>query len=248
MAESWQDRGILLSLRPLNEGDVIASFLTQGHGRHAGVIRGGNSRRNRGQYQPGNLFDLTWTARLSEHLGQFRAEPAAPWGAMALADREALLRLTTLAAVVDAALPEREPHADLFDLAGTLLADLESPLWPASYALFEARLLTALGFGLDLHTCAATGATEALTHVSPRSGRAVSAAAAQPYLDRLLVLPAFLREGVSGPPPAAEALAALDLTGHFLHIHLFAPHRREMPSPRQRFIDRLRDMATISGV
>jgi DNA repair protein RecO (recombination protein O) len=165
------------------------------------------------------------------------------------------LRLAALAAacaLAEAALPEREPHRPLYDASRALLAALgeNAPAWPAVYVRWELGLLAELGFGLDLSQCAATGAHQDLTHVSPRSGRAVSAVAAAPYGERLLPLPAFLAQGRGGPPAndmAADIEAGLTLTGFFLERHVFAPHRLAVPAARARFVERLAREGTKSG-
>jgi len=120
--------------------------------------------------------------------------------------------------------------------------------WMPAYAEWELGLLAELGFGLDLARCAVTGATADLVYVSPNSGRAVSAAAGEPYRDRLLKLPPFLRAETTGVPALGDVLDALALAGFFLERHVFAPHGRGLPPARTRFLDMLRQFATISSV
>lgn len=210
----WRDEGVLLGARRHGEADAIVEALTAAHGRHAGVVKGGGGRRL-AQLQPGAQVALEWRARLAEHLGALRVETVRDRAGAIMADPGALAALSSAAALLRAFLPEREPCADLYARTVALMDALAGrPDWGAAYARWERDLLAALGFGLDLSACAATGATEALVWVSPRSGRAVSAAAGAPYADRLLALPPFLLgEGDAAP---GDVAAALRLTGWFL--------------------------------
>src|SRR5690606_26986180 len=134
----------------------ILTLLTREHGRHLGIVKGGSGKRQRAVVEIGNRVTADWHARLSEHLGRFAVELAAPHAALCLDDAARLAALSAACATLDAALPEREPHPDVFDDFATLAAALSErrPDWPAEYVRWEARLLTALGFGLDLRHCA----------------------------------------------------------------------------------------------
>lgn len=217
----WRDEGILLSARRHGESAAIVEVFTALHGRHAGVVRGGGSRRLAPVLQPGTRLAVEWSARLEEHIGTFRIDPIAATAAVIMADGAALAALAATTALVAATLPERDAHPDLYARTVDLLAALgTTPDWPARYAAWELALLAELGFGLDLAACALTGSTRDLVWVSPRTGRAVSRAAGAPWADRLLALPAFLR-GVGHPVPEhAEVAAALVLTGHFLEARV----------------------------
>jgi DNA repair protein RecO (recombination protein O) len=234
----WHDQGIVLSTRQHGENGLIASLLTRSHGRHAGFIAGGMSRRARPVWQPGNLIDVHWRAKLTEQLGNFGGELAEPYAARALDEAFALTGLAAACALVDAALPEREPHPAMFEGFHALLGALGHAGWAAIYVRLELGLLQELGFGLDLAACALSGATEGLAFVSPRTGRAVTRAAAEPFKDKLLALPAFLAEG--GLPADGAALRqGLDLTGHFLERHVFWPQNKPLPAARARFMEAL---------
>ena len=189
----WSDRGIVLSARRHGESSAVVSALTAAHGRHAGLVRG--AKRAGGTFEPGNLVQLRWRARLEDHLGNFQAELMHSFAAAVLDDPLKLAALTSACALVDTALAERERHDKVFESLSGLLAALEqgtSTDWQGIYVRFEFDLLTDLGFGLDLSQCAATGRNDTLIFVSPKTGRAVSAAAGEPYRDRLLPLPGFL--------------------------------------------------------
>lgn len=229
----WQDDGLLLSTRAHGEAAAIAEVFTARHGRHLGVIPGGQSRRLTPTLQPGNQLALQWHARLDDHLGQFRAEPLRSRSAI-LSDRLALSALNSICALLHIALPEREPQPELY-AATTALADaLTGSAWQTAYLQWELTLLAALGFGLDLTRCAVTGTTTDLAYVSPRTGRAVSAAGAGDWADRLLPLPPVLL-GAGGSQAAAAAMA---LTGHFLEKGLEPVLAgRPLPEARQRLAD-----------
>ena len=237
---NWADQGYVLSVRRHGEAAAIVNLLTRGHGRHAGLVRGGMGRRLRGVLQPGNLVAANWRARLSEHLGSFTVEPVRDHAAALLSDGDRLAGLTAAAAVTEAALPEREPHPAIHDGFAALLGALGGePSWAAIYVRFELGLLTELGFGLELSHCAATGSSEDLAYVSPRSARAVSRGAGAPYKDKLLPLPAFLLPDAPEKLTVRDVLDGLKLTGYFLETQVFAPHNRPLPTARNRLIERI---------
>jgi DNA repair protein RecO (recombination protein O) len=232
----WRDQGIVLSARPHGEAASIVMLLTCGHGRHAGLVHGGQGRKARGVYQPGNLVAAAWRARLAEHLGTYGCELVTSYSAALLDEPDRLAALASAAAVSERALPEREPHPAAFEGLLALLEALEGDHWAEAYVRWELALLAELGFGLDLSRCAAGGANDQLVYVSPKSGRAVSAAAGEPYKERLLALPGFLAgRGGGGPAEVGEGLA---LTGAFLGRHVFAPQDRPLPAARRRLAER----------
>lgn len=253
----WQDEGVVLSVRHHGENARIATLLTESYGRHAGLLRGagtGQGKAMGGALQPGQLVRATWRARLSEHLGNWQFEGVSHPAALMLDDPARLAALTSVCALIDAALPEREPHPNLFNATKVLFShmpDLPEPeSWGALYVRWEMGLLAEMGYGLDLEACAATGSTIDLTHVSPRTGRAVSAQAAEPYIDRLLPLPAFLvpGRGRKANDAMAEVQAGLSLTGHFLENRLFAQLHAPIPAARPRLLELIRRTVTTSGV
>jgi len=232
----WTDWGIVLTNRPHGETGLVVSLLTRTHGRHAGFVPGGVSRRARPIWQPGNVVEVEWRARLAEQLGNYSGELREPHAARALENATELAGLAAACALVEAALPEREPHPAMFDGFQAFLGVLGHPGWPVLYVRLELGLLQELGFGLDLTKCALSGVTEYLAFVSPKTGRAVSRAAAEPYKEKLLPLPAFLSTG--GLPADDSALRqGLDLTGHFLERHVFWPQNKPLPPARARFME-----------
>ncbi len=232
----WQADGYILSVRPHGETSAIINVLTKNQGRHAGLVRGGRSRRMRPVLQPGNQVHVAWNARLSEHLGTFTVEALDARAALLMEERLSLAALNAVCVLSMEALPEREPHPKLYDVFEILLAELhDMHIWPALYVRFEIGLLQALGYGLDLSACAATGAKEKLTHVSPRSGRAVCAGAAEPYLDKLLPLPPFLRgQNQVGDGDLMDGLA---LSEFFLKTRIFHNQNKDLPETRARMVE-----------
>lgn len=235
----WTSDGIVLSVRKHGETSAIIDVLTPDKGRHLGLVRGGVGRRMRPVLQPGNSVRVTWRARLSEHLGYMTAELAEARFAEIMDDRKAIAALNAICAVATAIMPERETHKDVYDATAVLLSHLhDADVWPALYVRWEAGLLSAMGYGLDLSCCAASGVTEDLTHVSPRSGRAVCAEQAAPYIDKLFILPQFLRrqgEGWKTSTPE-DIKAGLHLTGEFLRTRILWPANKDLPEARERMV------------
>lgn len=239
----WRDTGILLATRKHGETSLILDVFTPGHGRHAGVLRGGTSRKLAPVLQPGAQLDLTWRARLEDHMGAFTAEPQRSRAAAALGDRLSLAGLSAVLALVQWSLPERAASPALYARTEALLDLLGQPdLWPLAYLRWEHALLGDMGFGLDLTACAVTGASGGLAYVSPRTGRAVTAEGAGDWADRLLPLPPVLL----GAEPADDAaiLQGLGVTGHFLLHYVAADLGQDsLPPARAALLDRLRRRA-----
>lgn len=240
----WQAPAIVLEARPLGEGGVVATLFTEEHGRHAGLAKGGASRAQAGLWLAGNLIEARWVGRLADQLGTVSGEMVHPAAALAMDDPLALALLSSACAIAADALPEREAHPRLFhamvSLIGHLAGGAEGVL--ADYVRWEAMVLAELGYGLDLSACALTGTTEGLTHVSPRSGRAVAGEAAGIWRDRLLPLPRFLHDAEDRGDPAAWC-AGLRLTGHFLERDVFGARHRPVPAARGMLIDRVAALA-----
>jgi DNA repair protein RecO (recombination protein O) len=233
----WTDEGIILSVRPHGETAAVVELFTRAHGRHLGLVHGGRSRKLRPVLQIGNHVDATWKARLTEHLGHVTVELRRGYAAAAMEDGAALAALTSMAAL-SRLLPERDPHPGLYEVSLFVLGFLDDPsVWPALYVRWELALLTELGFGLDLSECAATGSNDGLVYVSPKSARAVSASAGEPYKDRLLALPAFLTRARQAGVTGRDVGEGLRLTGHFLESRVLAPRSQAMPEARCRLAD-----------
>lgn len=236
----WQDEGIVLSARKHGETSAILEVMTRGHGRHLGLVRGGRSRKQQPVLQPGNRLSLIWRARLDEHLGVFQAEPLAFNAARLLESTTAVYGLLTLAAHLRL-LPERDPHSALYETLGIVIDNLDDPHAAAELVVrFELLVLDELGFGLDLSRCAATGQTDDLVYVSPKTGRAVSREAGRPWHDKMLALPAFLQRGVREAADRAAIEAAFRLTGFFFARHVYEPRALDAPEARASFIAAVR--------
>ena len=237
----FEDDAYVLSARVHGETGAIVELLTAHHGKWAAHVAGGASRRMKPFLQAGARTIVHYRARVSDQLGSAALEPVGEGPAALFDDPMALAGLSAAAAVAAAALPEREPHPGAFLAFEALSSALLMPdIWPAVFVRFEAGLLQDLGFGLDLSKCAATGSLDDLVYVSPRTGRAVSRAAGEPYKDRLLALPPFMLSSQGGLSPG-DVRAGLDLTAHFLELFVFGPLNRPLPPARIWLVDRLTD-------
>ena len=235
----WIDEGIVLSARPHGETAAVVELWTRGHGRHLGLVHGGRSRRLRPVLQAGNHVDATWKARLADQLGAVNVELRRGFAAEALDDAAALAALSSITTLTRL-LPERDPHPNLYEITLFVLGFLgDATVWPALMVRWELALLEELGFGLDLTQCAATGANDQLIYVSPKSGKAVSASAGEPYSDRLLALPAFLTKQRSGPVTSQDIRSGLALTGYFLNERVLSQRGLTLPDARARIISYL---------
>lgn len=238
---NWSDDGIILGGRRFGEGGLILDVLTAAHGRRSGLVYGGASRKRRAQYEAGNTIALAWSGRLDDQLGRFDvAESRRERASHLLEDAAALAAISSITAILRASMNEGDAAgSNLYEATVLLLDELGNPdVWPALYVRWELGLLSALGFGLDLEECAISGANDGLTHVSPRTGRAVRGSEAEDYIDRLLALPDFLmRPGA--PVQPGDIAAGLRLTGHFLENRLFAAVHRGVPPERERLVVRV---------
>ena len=234
----WQADAIIISVRPHGEGNAVVSLLTADYGRHAGLVRGGASKKMRGTVQPGNRVQASWRARLSEQLGQMQLELTQAVAARFLDSPMRLAGVASVCALLEGALPEREPNERLYAGTDALLSvismDDNDEGWLEGYVRWELGLLHAAGYQLDLDRCAASGEKTNLAYVSPKSGGAVSRHHAGQFANRLLALPRFLG-GVACP--SHDWVAGLDLTGHFLAKRVFAAHNADIPAARRRLAD-----------
>jgi DNA repair protein RecO (recombination protein O) len=231
----WTDEGIVIGVRRHGEASAILELMTHEHGRHLGLVRGGFGSRMKPVLQVGNSVSAAWRARLDEHLGNYTVEPMRQRASNFFAAPHAIYGVTHLAAMMRL-LPERDPHAGLYSVFEEVLDRLEDPVLAAPLVVrFELQLLTELGFGLDLAQCASTGACADLIYVSPKSGRAVSRTAGEPWADKMLRLPSFLRD--HDALPAGRDLAdGFALTGFFLARHVLEPRGLALSDERAHFI------------
>jgi len=244
----WNDEAIVLSARPHGEHAAVVNLLTASNGRHAGLVAGGQGHSARPILQAGNRVQATWRARLTEHLGNYNLHLLQSHAAAWLDAPEILNIIASAAAITEASLPERQPMPGIFASLVVLLNLPEPDLWGPTYVKWELGLLQTLGYGLDLSQCAASGRADNLIYVSPRTGRAVSREAGEPYHEKLFPLPSFLLGG--GEWETTDILQGLELTGHFLSRHVFAyPNNRlliampgDLPQSRQRLVEYYRKM------
>ncbi|WP_118857429.1 DNA repair protein RecO [Sphingomonas mesophila] len=240
--------GIIVANRGHGEHGAVIRLLTEGHGLQACYVRGARGRRLRPVLIGGNQVHAVISSRTDAQLPQATVE--------LVHSRAPLIREPLPAAAIDwacaltaTALPEGQPYPRLYAALDGLLAAIEAAPaasgWGAALVRYEMLLLAELGFGLDLASCAVSGETTDLVAVSPRSGRAVAAAAAEPFAGKLLPLPAFLTTGGQGGG-WAEILDGLTLTGHFLGRDILIDRSRTVAESRSRLIDRLRRAAGIA--
>ncbi len=238
----WTDNGIVLAARPYGESAAVTVILTQNYGRHAGLVRGATSQRIRGIIQPGNRVEVTWRARMREHLGTYNIELLESCASDLFDDPLRLAGIASSSAVANRSLPEREPHLGVYRgllvLINAIKSQDDGEAWVAAYVGWELGLLADLGFGLDLSKCAATGTLDNLTYVSPKTGRAISSSVGKDYHEKLLRLPNFLTDKVGGD--RIDLIDGLALTGYFLNRHVFGSYNEQSPPARERFVQRLK--------
>ncbi|MCO6186586.1 DNA repair protein RecO [Rhizobium sp. L1K21] len=228
----WTDEGVILGTRRHGENSVIAEVMTRGHGRHLGLVRSGRSRAMQPVLQPGNLVELTWRARLEEHLGDYKIEPLRSRAAGLMESAVSVYGVQALAALLRL-LPERDPHIHLYETLNVILDNFDTPVDACElYVRFEVAMLNDLGFGLDLARCAATGTKADLIYVSPKTGRAVSRVAGEPYADKMLKLPAFLSPEHNKAATGETIADAFAMTGYFLERHVYEPRGLKMADAR----------------
>ena len=233
--ERWTDQGIVIGVRGHGEGGAVATLLTANHGKHAGYVHGGaTSQRLRASLQPGTLVDIEWSAQSMDQLGTVAVQDSQNLNTAWLNDPAALAALQSVCVFLDRTVPEREPHAGLYEGTKVFLDLLghDREIWGGAYVLWELSLLRGRAFGLQMHKCAVPADTENLTYVSPKTGKAVSEAGAGTYKDRLLTLPGFL--GGGDHDGNEDVLAGLKLSGYFIEHRLFAHTTHTMPEARLR--------------
>ncbi len=231
--EQWQDQSIILAVRKHGENGAIVSLLTAVNGRQAGYVRGAFSAKNRGTLEIGNIVDANWRARNSDDLGSLTLELSRSTAARIMQDPLKLAALQAACGLCDQAVPEKEGHKGLYDGLLALLDILEGEVWAAGYIMWEIALLRELGFSLDLSRCAGGGDDNDLSYVSPKTGCAVSSYAGEPYKDKLLPLPNFLKPG-GGDTGLVDIITGLQMTRFFLEHWVFVHHNRGLPEARER--------------
>ncbi len=231
--EQWQDQSIILAVRRHGENGAIISLITQDYGRQSGYLRGAFSVKNRGTLEVGNIVDANWRARNADDLGSLTLELSRSTAARIMQDPLKLAALQSACSICDAALPEKDGHAGIYHGLSALLDILEGEVWAQGYIMWEIALLKELGFALDLSKCAGGGDSATLTYISPKTGRAVSLKSGEPYKDKLLPLPEFLKPN-GGQSGLEDMVIGLQMTRFFLEHWVFVHHNRGLPEARQR--------------
>jgi DNA repair protein RecO (recombination protein O) len=231
----WRDKGILLATKPFGETSLIIDVFTPDHGKSSGVVRGGQSKKLKPTLQIGAQLDLTWKARLEEHLGSFQVELIRSRTANVMNDRLLLAGMLSSATLINRFFPTGQVYKQFYESSENLFDLLQFPdIWTLGYLKWELEFLETLGFGLDLEKCAVTGSTEDLKFISPKSGRAVSQSAAGEWSSKLLPFPV----AASGQANSLEdILAGLKVSQFFLEKKvLIAFGMEQLPTVRSRFI------------
>jgi DNA repair protein RecO (recombination protein O) len=232
----WVDEGIILGVRKHGETSAIVEVMTRHHGRHMGLVRGGRSRRMQPVLQPGNSADLVWRARLDEQLGTFQIEPVKMRAAQLMETAIGIHGIQAMAAYLRL-LPERDAHESLFEIFEVIIGNLDKPEDAGElFIRFELSMLYELGFGLDLSKCAATGVTDKLIYISPKSGRAVSEAAGEQWKDKLFKFPDFLVDGSIRAASRHDLIEAFKVTNFFFDRHIYGPRAIDPPLSRDGFV------------
>ena len=246
----WSDKGIVLSTRKYGESSLILSLMTSDHGRHLGHVRGGNSKRQRGKYEVGNYLSVTWNSRVEDQLGNFSCELLKSHAVLHFQDPLRLAGLSAACSTLERALPERESYFELYKSLFNFLSALESDDWLEKYVHWEISILRCLGFGLNLAACAATGKKSDLIYVSPKSGKAVSKIAGEPYKNKLLALPSFLNANQTriNHISYGEIIEGLTLTSYFLNQYVFVHNKHGCPPARDRLVDRVKQKHNINNI
>jgi DNA repair protein RecO (recombination protein O) len=243
----WTDNAIILSTTKHGESAGVVSLLSAEHGFFKGLVRGISGKKQCGIYQCGNLVEATWRGRLSEHLGNFTAELTTPNAALIMHCPKRLAALSSICTLLEETMPEREQAKEIFTHLQSFIEMLKDDThWQLYYVLLEIELLSHLGFRLDLDSCAATGDTENLAYISPKSGRAVCESAGQPYRDKLFKLPKYLINGQNSDYNPQEITNGLDICAYFLEKYIFKPHNAKLPVARLRFAEVMREKELVT--
>ena len=240
--ENWKDQGIILSAHPHGEGGAVLSCITEHYGRQKGYVHGASSKKTRALIEPGTHVELEWQARTADQLGRFTVEPVGGISAAALLDEPLkLAALQSACALCDQALPDREGHGGLYHGFLALLDSFQGEHWGVSYVVWEMALLKELGFGLDLSRCAGGGEAADIAYMSPKSGCAVSLEKGEPFKEKLLPLPEFLKRHSQSHNLLGsdeDVYTGIEMTGYFFENWVFAQHSRGIPPARLRFAAR----------
>ena len=236
----WQSEALILKADKFGDHDAIVHVFSAEHGLSRGVVKAGFATKRRADMQLGTLAEVTFKARMAEHMGSITLEAKHSFAARVMQDPLKLAAVGSMLSLLSASLAEHDPHPELYRKTIHFLQHAvvgeDSLLWLTEYARLEFALLEEVGFGLDLSSCAATGETGDLAYVSPKSARAVSRTAGAPYKERLLPLTEVMRNGHYIADNYKEIWDSLCVSGHFLETSLFPALNRPYPLLRGHFL------------
>lgn len=234
----FNDEGYIINVRKHGESSLIVTAVTHAHGKLVGYVKGGHSKKNLGVYQLGNLISIDAYARIEENMLTFRTELLRPTSVNFISDSGKLSVLSSFCELSNACMPEKVDLERFFYLIDSFFNFIDEENWLVHYSLFEFYLLDFLGVGLDLSECSATGKTENLAYVSPKTGKAVSAEAGEPYKNRLFKFPHYVVDK-NYRPNLSEVADLLRMTEFFLNKNFFQTHNLKFPSNRANLLHNL---------
>jgi len=228
----FNDEGIIIGQQKYGENSLIVKVFSCQHGIYRGFVNSIKSTKIKAIFQIGNLISFEFRARSEENLGQFATvDLVKSYCSKIMFDRFKLNCANSLFSIIDHSFLERENHQDLFEKLVIFLQKLvdedEAKKLLVFYIRLELKILETLGYGIDLSSCAATESLENLAFVSPKSARAVSFEAGQPYQNKLLKLPNFLTSATN-KIEADDLRDGLRLSGYFLEKFIFEAQREKL--------------------
>lgn len=236
---SFTDTGYIINLRKYGESSLILTVLTKEHGKITGFVKNCLSKKNLSTYQLGNLLMIDAYSRVDDNMLSLKIELISPLSVNFMIDADKLQVLSCFCGLANSCLPEMENLERFYYYVDSFFNLINEDDWLVHYIYFEYYLLEFLGISLDLSECSATGTTENLKYVSPKTGRAVCEEAGFIYKERLFAYPRFILEK-NYHPSRLEMADLLKMTGFFLNKNFFAAHGLKFPQNRVNLANILR--------
>ncbi len=236
------DDGYIVNMRKYGESSLILTILSKNHGKLTGFVKHCLNKKNLGTFQLGNLVSVDVYSRLEENMPSFKVELITPYSVFFMKDAIKLQSLSAFCALVNVCMPERQDLESFYHYVENLFKQIDEENWLTYYSLFEFYLLDFLGVGLDLSECSATGVTENLEYVSPKTGKAVCAASGEAYKNRLFKFPHFVMDSHI-QPNKENIIDLLKMTEFFLRKNFFNSHNLKFPQSRANLAEIVSNMA-----